>query len=40
MTSLQANRTLLHPADAKLLRVALVYVLPGLAVFYVVLAGL
>ena len=28
---------LLHPADAKLLRVLLIYVLPGLAVFYVVL---
>ena len=31
---------LLHPADAKLLRVSLTYVLPGLAVFYVVLSGL
>ena len=40
MTSVQANRTLLHPADAKLLRVSLIYVLPGLAVFYVVLSGL
>ena len=40
MTSIQANRTLLHPADAKLLRVLLIYVLPGLAVFYVVLSGL
>jgi hypothetical protein len=40
MTSVQANRTLLHPADAKLLRVALIYVLPGLAVFYVVVSGL
>ena len=27
-------------ADAKLLRVLLIYVLPGLAVFYVVLSGL
>ena len=40
MTSVQANRTLLHPADAKLLRVSLIYILPGLAVFYVVLSGL
>jgi hypothetical protein len=34
-----ANRTL-HPADAKLFRVLLVYALPGLAVVYVVLSGL
>jgi hypothetical protein len=40
MTSLPADRTLLHPADAKLLRVSLTYILPGLIVFYVVLAGL
>ena len=35
-----AHRRLLHPADAKLLRVSMTYVLPGLAVFYVVLSGL
>ena len=40
MTSFVAHRRLLHPADAKLLRVSLTYVLPGLAVFYVVLSGL
>ena len=40
MTSFPVNRTLLHPADAKLLRVSFTYVLPGLAVFYVVLSGL
>ena len=40
MTSFVAHRRLLHPADAKLLRVSMTYVLPGLAVFYVVLAGL
>ena len=40
MTSLPANRTFVHPADAKLFRVLLTYVLPGMAVFYVVLSGL
>ena len=40
MTSFVAHRRLLHPADAKLLRVSMTYVLPGLAVFYVVLSGL
>ena len=40
MTSLVAHRRLLHPADARLLRVSIIYVLPGLAVFYVVLSGL
>lgn len=40
MTSLPANRTFVHPADAKLFRVLLIYVLPGMAVFYVVLSGL
>ena len=30
----------MHPADAKLLRVWLTYVLPALAVLYVVVAGL
>jgi hypothetical protein len=39
MTSCLGNRTL-HPADAKLFRLLLTYVLPGLAVFYVVLSGL
>ena len=34
------DRTGLHPADARLLRVSLIYILPALAVFYVVLAGL
>jgi hypothetical protein len=40
MTSFVAHRRLLHPADARLLRVSIIYVLPGLAVFYVVLSGL
>src|ERR1700704_5387884 len=40
MTSFPANRPLPHRADANLLRVLLTYVLPGLAVFYVVLSGL
>jgi hypothetical protein len=40
MTTLPANRTWLHPADVKLLRVSLTYVLPALAVFCVVLSGL
>jgi hypothetical protein len=40
MTSVLANRPLLHPADAKLLRVTAAYVLPALLVFYVILAGL
>jgi hypothetical protein len=40
MTSLLANRPFLHPADAKLLRVAATYVLPALFVFYVILSGL
>jgi hypothetical protein len=35
-----AGPTLLHPADARLLRVSLTYILPSLAVFYVVLSGL
>lgn len=30
----------MHPADAKLLRVWLTYVLPALAVLYIVVAGL
>jgi hypothetical protein len=40
MTSLPANPIFLHRADATLLRISLTYVLPGLAVFYVVLSGL
>jgi hypothetical protein len=40
MTSLRANQTLLNPADANLLRVSLTYVLPAVAVFYVILSGL
>ena len=40
MSPSPANRTPLNPPDAKLLRVLLIYVLPGLAVFYVVLSGL
>ena len=40
MTLFQANSTSLHPADARLLRVLLTYVLPGLAVLYVVVCGL
>jgi hypothetical protein len=40
MTSFPADRTLLHPDDAKLLRISLTYILPALAVLYVVLAGL
>jgi hypothetical protein len=40
MTSLPATRNVLHPADAKLLRVSLVYVGPALVVFYVILSGL
>ena len=40
MTTLSAGRTLLHPADARLLRVLLTYILPGLAVLYVVLSAL
>lgn len=41
MTSLSLpNRPLLHPADARLLRVAATYVLPALIVFYVILSGL
>jgi hypothetical protein len=40
MTSLPANRTLLNSADAKFVRVLLTYVLPALAVLYVVVCGL
>jgi hypothetical protein len=40
MSTLPADQTSLHPADAKLLRVLLIYALPALMVFYVVLAGL
>jgi hypothetical protein len=40
MTTLFAGSTALHPADARLLRVSLIYILPSLAVFYVVLSGL
>jgi hypothetical protein len=40
MTSLPATRTMLHPADAKLLRGLLAYALPALLVFYVILSGL
>jgi hypothetical protein len=40
MTPPSAERTLLHPADAKFLRVSLTYVLPALALLYVVLSGL
>jgi hypothetical protein len=40
MTSLPAVRTLLHPADAKLLRVSLTYVVPALVVFYAIFSGL
>jgi hypothetical protein len=40
MTSLPATRNVLHPADAKLLRVSLAYVGPALVVFYVILSGL
>jgi hypothetical protein len=40
MTALPADRTSLHPADAKLLRVSLIYVLPGLGLSYVVLSAL
>src|SRR6266436_1413103 len=40
MTSLPATRNVLHPADAKLLRVSFVYVGPALVVFYVILSGL
>jgi hypothetical protein len=40
MTSLLATRAMLHPADAKLLRVSFAYVGPALVVFYVILSGL
>jgi hypothetical protein len=40
MTTLSAGPAFLHPADARLLRVSLTYILPSLAVFYVVLSGL
>jgi hypothetical protein len=40
MTTLSAGRASLHPTDAKLLRISLTYILPGLAVFYVVLSAL
>src|SRR5262245_41717514 len=40
MTQLPAGRMPLHPADAKLLRILLTYILPGLAVLYVILSGL
>jgi hypothetical protein len=40
MTPLSLERTLLHPADAKFLRVSLTYVLPALVLFYIVLSGL
>jgi hypothetical protein len=40
MPPLPVNRTLPSRVDARLLRIALTYVLPGLAVFYVVLSGL
>jgi hypothetical protein len=35
-----ANPTLLHPADAKLLRVLLTYVVPAIAVLFVIVSGL
>jgi hypothetical protein len=40
MTLLPVDRPLFHPADVRLLRVLLTYILPAGAVFYVVLAGL
>jgi hypothetical protein len=40
MTPLPADRALLHPADAQFLRVSVTYILPALAVLYVVVCGL
>jgi hypothetical protein len=40
MPLLSASPTPLHPADAKLIRISLIYVLPSLALFYIVFAGL
>ena len=40
MTTVAADRALLHPADANLLRISLTYILPSLVVFLVILAGL
>jgi hypothetical protein len=40
MTSFSADRTKFHPTDARFMRIALTYVLPAAALFYVVLSGL
>jgi hypothetical protein len=40
MTLLRADRPLFHPADVRLLRVLLIYIVPAGAVLYVVLCGL
>jgi hypothetical protein len=40
MARVSARPTALHPADAKLLRISLTYVLPALAVSYVILSAL